>query len=254
MPLGPHRGSEAPRFQWHWNVKLIALCSALLPLTVAAGFWQLGRADEKRQLLATYEQRQRLDPVALTTVDPLADNQHLRVVVTGWPDQAHQFLVDNRLRRGRAGYEILLPVRFAKDGWLLVNRGWLPRAAGPDRIPEIPPVAESLTLVGYLYRASGVAPVLGPEEPAAGWPQVIQQPEPELLAGRLGRELFPYQLRLEESPGFDADWPVAGLSPEQHLGYAVQWFGLSAVVVVLGVISNSNFPEWWRARRRRSDD
>ncbi len=252
MPLEPHRGSEAPRLQWRWNIRLIALCSMLLPLTVAAGFWQLRRADEKRDLMSTYQQRQQAAPVALETVDRQGDNQYLRVFVTGLPDQAHQFLVDNRLRRGRAGYEVLMPVQFGKDAWILVNRGWLPRADARDRATPIPPLIESGRLVGHLYRAAKVAPVLGPEEPADGWPQVIQQPEPELLARRFGHDLFPYQLRLEESPGFDADWPVAGLSPQQHLGYAVQWFGLSAVLVVLGVISNSNLPEWWRARRRRS--
>jgi cytochrome oxidase assembly protein ShyY1 len=252
MPLGPHRGSEAPRLQWHWNVKLIVLCSALLPLTLAAGFWQLRRAEEKRDLLAAWQQRLGSEPVALETVEPRGDNQYLRVFVTGLPDQAHQFLVDNRLRRGRAGYEVLMPVQFDKDAWILVNRGWLPRGDARDRALPIPPLTQSGRLVGHLYRAAKVAPVLGPEEPGASWPQVIQQPEPGLLARRFGHQLFPYQLRLEESPGFDVDWPVVGLSPQQHLGYAVQWFGLSGVLVVLGVISNSNLPEWWRARRRRS--
>lgn len=252
MPLGPHRGSGAPRLQWRWNVKLIVLCSVLLPLTLAAGFWQLRRADEKRDLLATWQQRLDSDPVPLEAVDPRSDNQYLRVFVTGLPDQAHQLLVDNRLRRGRAGYEVLMPVQFDKDAWVLVNRGWVPRVDARDRATPIPPLGESRRLVGHLYRAAKMAPVLGPEEPADRWPQVIQQPAPELLAQRLGRALLPYQLRLEESPGFDVDWPVIGLSPQQHLGYAVQWFGLSGVLVVLGVISNSNLPEWWRARRRRS--
>lgn len=242
--------SRPTGFRWRWNGRLVVLCLLLLPLTVTAGFWQLRRADEKRDLLAIHAQRSQAAPVALAHLDLQEEQQYRRVTVTGWPDQAHQFLLDNRMRHGRAGYEVLTPVRWADDGWIMVNRGWLPRPADGSGIPAVPRLSEPVTLVGYLYQAAAVAPVLGPEQPGADWPQVLQQPVPGLLVQRLGRDILPYQLRLEDSPGFETGWTVASLSPDQHIGYAVQWFGLSVVLAVLGVISNSNFPEWWRARRR----
>jgi cytochrome oxidase assembly protein ShyY1 len=103
--------------------------------------------------------------------------------------------------------------------------------------------------VGYLHATASQAPVLGSEEPVSGWPQVVQQPDIELLERRLGRELFPYRVRLEHSPGFDTGWITTNLSPAQHQGYAVQWFSLSIALMVLGVLSNSNLVELWRARR-----
>jgi surfeit locus 1 family protein len=251
MPMDPRRAAEQPRLRWHWNGKLVAFCVVLLPITVAAGFWQLGRAEEKRHARAVHQQRENAVPVDLVAIDVAADQQFRTVVVSGWPDQQHQFLVDNRMRNGRAGYEVLLPLRFGPDQWILVNRGWLPR----EQRGSIPALPETrLRLAGHLYRATRLAPVLGPEEVVEGWPQVIQQPTPELLEQRLGRELFPYQLRLDESPGLETGWVMSGLTVQQHLGYAVQWFALSAALLILGAIGNSTLPEWWRVRRRRSHE
>lgn len=246
-PVTEHE-SRQTALRWQWNGRLIVFCALLLPLTISAGVWQLRRGDEKRALLEGYAQRSATEAVALASLDLQGDQQYRRVRVTGVADQAHQFLLDNRMRHGRAGYEVLTPVRWSADGWIMVNRGWLPRAVDGG-VPAIPPLPEPVSLVGYLYRTAGIAPVLGPEQPDSGWPQVLQQPDSEMLMLRLGRDIAPYQVRLDHSPGFEAGWTVANLSPEQHLGYAVQWFGLSTVLVVLGVISNSNVVEWWRARR-----
>lgn len=234
--------------RWHWNGRLVVFCALLLPLTISAGFWQLRRADEKRAVAELYAQRSAAEPVVLASLELRDDQQYRRVRVTGVADQAHQFLLDNRMRNGRAGYEVLTPVRWSEDGWIMVNRGWLPRPVDGG-VPAIPPLPEPVSLVGYLYQTAGIAPVLGPEQPATGWPQVLQQPDPPLVMQRLGRDIAPYQVRLDHSPGLETGWTVSSLSTEQHLGYAVQWFGLSTVLVVLGVISNSNLVEWWRARR-----
>lgn len=239
--------------QWQWNGPLLAFCLIALPLTLAAGCWQLRRAEEKRELLAAFDARAQQAPVALAEVDPAADHRYLRVSVAGRPDQRRQFLLDNRMRDGRAGYEVLTPVQFAERRWVLVNRGWLPRGVDRTRLPDIPRLADRVALVGQLHPLASGALVLGPEDPAAGWPQVIQQSDPQLLEQRLGVSLFPYQVRLEDSPGFVTGWVTTSLSPAQHRGYAVQWFALAVALVVLGLFANSNLPEWLRSVRRRRD-
>lgn len=251
MSPSPHRRPQRPRFQWQWNGRLLAFCLIALLLTVTAGFWQLRRAEEKRELLATFAARAQQAPVTLAAVDPHADNRYLRVSISGRPDRQHQFLLDNRMRGGRAGYEVLTPVQLGDGGWVLVNRGWLPRGPSRASLPELPPLPEQVDWIGYLHAAASRAPVLGPEEPVAGWPHVVQQPDIELLERRLGRKLFPYPVRLERSPGFDTSWITTNLSPARHQGYAVQWFGLSLALMVLGLLSNSNLTELWRGRRRR---
>jgi cytochrome oxidase assembly protein ShyY1 len=128
---------------------------------------------------------------------------------------------------------------------LLVGYGWLAAGATRAQLPDIPPAPAQVRWVGYLYRVPGKPLVLGREEPA-GWPQVVQQIDQAQLERRLNHPLFPDVVRLESSPGLDTGWTMVNLTPEQHLGYAVQWFALAAALAILTFISNSNIVEWLR--------
>lgn len=55
---------------------------------------------------------------------------------------------------------------------------------------------------------------------------------------QLKRPLLPFVLRLSPASdhGYERDWRVrTGLTPERHLGYAVQWFALAVALVGLCV-------------------
>lgn len=246
MPSDPQRHRK-PRFQWRPNGRLLLVCLPLLPITLGLGFWQLQRADQKRALLATYESRRQSEPVSLASVLPGADHLYVRVRVDGAPDTGHQFLLDNRMRNGRPGFEVLTPVALDGGGWALVNRGWIAAGATRAQLPEIPPVPASVHWIGYLYRVPGKPLVLGRDEPA-GWPQVVEQIDRAQLERRLGQTLFPDVVRLENSPGLDTTWTMVNLTPEQHIGYAVQWFAMAAALAILILATNSNLAECLRRR------
>ncbi|MGB5097067.1 MAG: SURF1 family protein [Porticoccaceae bacterium] len=241
MPSDPQRHRK-PRFQWRLNGKLLLFCLPLLPVTLGLGFWQLQRADQKRELIATYDSRRQAVPIPMAAVTPGSDHLYVRVQVAGVPDTEHQFLLDNRMRGSHPGFEVLTPVALDSGGWVLVNRGWLAAGATRAQLPDIPPLPARVDWVGYLYRVPGKPLVLGREEPA-GWPQVIEQTDQAQLERRLGHALFPDVVRLESSPGLDTAWTMVNLTPEQHLGYAVQWFALAAALAILTFVSNSNIAE-----------
>ncbi|MGE3297215.1 MAG: SURF1 family protein [Porticoccaceae bacterium] len=232
-----------PRFQWRLNGKLLLFSLPLLPIVLGLGGWQLQRADEKRALLATYESRRQHVPVPMAAITAGSDNLYIRVRIDGVPDVEHQFLLDNRMRGGRAGFEVLTPVALDTGGWVLVNRGWLPAGATRAQLPDIPPAPTQVRWIGYLYRVPGKPLVLGREEPAAGWPRVVQQIDRMQLERHLGRALFPDVVRLEASPGLDTGWMMVNLTPQQHLGYAVQWFALATALAILTFVTNSNIAE-----------
>ena len=50
------------------------------------------------------------------------------------------------------------------------------------------------------------------------------------------------QLRLaaDQPAGFRRDWPVVNVSPAKHRGYALQWFTMAAVLLLLFVLRSSN--------------
>lgn len=227
------------------------LVLALLPMLLWLGFWQLQRADEKRVLLAA-EQAQRLAaPLSIDALPAHADLAYLRVRLQGRFDGQHSLLLDNRTRDGRAGVELLQPFHDqASDRWLLVNRGWLP---WPDR--RIPPSFSTpeapLGLTAWVYVSPGKAFQLQADLPAGAWPRLVTAVEPGALWQQLGRPGLDFEVRLEPgSAAFRVDWPVVAMSPEKHLGYAVQWFALAAAL--LGLFIYLGLHNAWETRHESS--
>jgi surfeit locus 1 family protein len=67
--------------------------------------------------------------------------RYARIEVRGKWDGSRQFLLDNRTRDGRAGYEVLTPLALDDGRWLLVNRGSVPFGGYRDRLPDVGIVA-----------------------------------------------------------------------------------------------------------------
>ncbi len=244
-------------FAWQPSRVGVFLSLLFLPLLLWLGFWQLDRADQKRLILATYQANQAAASVALGELDG-ADAQYRRVRVRGRYLPTPQLVIDNRVRHGRPGYEIA-QLFAPSDGTppLLVNRGWV--AADLDRrtLPVLPAPTGEQTVEGSLYRRlpgglqldDRVAAPLADRQ-RVGWLDVPR------LAGWLARPLYPYQLRLERgAPGaLEVGWPVVAIYPQKHTGYAVQWFIMAAVLVLLTVLANSNLAAWLRAQRTKTTE
>jgi surfeit locus 1 family protein len=64
----------------------------------------------------------------------------------------------------------------------------------------------------------------------------------DVLADRLGYDLYGFQIELDPkaAEGFRRDWKISPtISPEKHLAYAVQWFGLALTLTALFYWINS---------------
>lgn len=210
------------------------LVLALLPALVWLGFWQLSRAEEKRALIAVHEARLAAAPVGLGALEREPDLAYVRVRLRGHFDERHSLLLDNRIRNGQAGVEVLQPFYDQASGlWVLLNRGWLP---WPDRrvTPTFDTPDTPLELTASVYVPLGGGLQLRPERTATQWPHLITDVRPTALWQQLGRGGLAYELRVEPGPAsFQANWPVVAMSPDKHLGYAVQWFALAAALVGL---------------------
>ena len=245
------------RFSWQWNRGVVIFVIVFLPLTCALGVWQLQRADEKRSLLTEYQARQQGEPVDVAAIDPGDDHLYRRAAVSASLVNDRNLLLENRVRNGRPGYEVLTPAPLpGGDTWLWVNRGWVEGSYDRTSLPAVPPVTGEVVLRGYLYRSPEEPFSVGEETWRDRWPQVLQNFSPELLASRLEVSVFPYVLRLDpDSPGaLQTGWPVVNALPQRHVGYAVQWFVMAAVLAVLFVYANSNLGalvrnRWSKSRR-----
>jgi len=217
----------------------------LLPLMTGLGVWQLERSVWKQGLVEAHSGRTRLSPVSL---DSLADideaTQYRQVFARGYYDLEHQLLLDNRTYQGYAGYHVLTPLLLAdSEQVVLVNRGWVP--VGNDRtvLPDLPGTNGEV-LVDATIKLPPKKPFrLGAlEETHEGWPQVVQQIEMKELEQRLGVTLQPLILLLDKNDefGFIRDWKaVYGVTPDKHRAYAMQWFSLAVVLLLIYIGVNS---------------
>ena len=218
---------------------VIYLC--VLPLLIALGLWQLGRADQKRILL---EQREKgmssSETLSLSnsSVDNIDLLKYKKVRLNGHYDVDHQFLIDNQISSGKVGYLVLTPFILA-DGSraVLVNRGWVPLNANRQILPDLQLSTKPLEVTGRINSFPSVGIKLaGAEQPSLGWPSVMQVVDTSILAEKLGYTLFTFQVELDkEMPeGYKREWQVSKIMlPEQHIAYAMQWFALALTLTVL---------------------
>lgn len=251
----------ALRLDLEW--RMTALTAVLLPLLVVLGFWQLARAEEKRDLAEAFAARQALPPASLASLGAEGLEPYLPVVAAGEFVPGVRLLLDNRISEGRFGYEVVELLRLDAPGpggaeAVLVNRGWVAGDAARRSLPAVPALAGSQRLQGTLYRAPGDPYLLGEQSLQGDWPLVLQALELDRLAPmlreRTGLQLLPYSLRLAQAQpaALEADWPVVNVSPAKHRGYAVQWFTMAAALVVFFVFRSSNL--WALLRGKTSGD
>lgn len=200
----------------------------LLPLLIFLGTWQLSRADQKRELLASYTERRAAEPISSTQLQQITDPAFRRVHLFGSFDAGHSVLLDNRTRDGQAGVELLQPFHDQPSGlWLWVNRGWLP---WPDRRtpPQFTTPIRPQSLEAWVYIAPGATFQLHPDPTDKPWPKLLTAVDAGALWAQLGREGFPHEMRMAAGPAaYRLEWPVVAMGPEKHMGYAVQWFALA---------------------------
>ncbi len=217
--------------------------AVLLPILLSLGFWQLDRAEQRRLLLQQFEQQQAGPVLNLNdklVLDSLTPYQ--RVKATGRFDVHQQFLLDNKVYQGRAGYQVITPLILA-DGnrAILVNRGWLPQKSSRQELPDIPTPMAQLELEGRLKLNPGDSFKLGESGfQNEGWPKVVQWLELEELEKSLGYKLEPFVvLQDANSPGgFVRDWYIKKITPEKNISYAVQWFALALALIIIYLVVN----------------
>jgi len=218
---------------------LAYLC--LLPILIALGIWQLGRSEEKRLFLEKQEQKlasSEILQLSSATEDDAVALRYKKVQATGHYDQAHQFLIDNQINEGKAGYFVLTP--FILQGGakaVLVNRGWVPLNQKRSVLPDLQIKNEQINVMGRINRFPSVGIKLaGAEIPTEGWPSVVQVIDSQILAKKLDYSLFPFQIELDkdQAEGFKREWQTTTIMlPEQHTAYAIQWFALALTLTLL---------------------
>jgi surfeit locus 1 family protein len=219
---------------------MTALAAAFCVLFVHLGRWQWDKGLRRQAEWDAFA-RGADQALVLGSRDPTELARFQRVEVTGSFDARRQFLLDNRVHAGQAGYEVLTPLVLADGRDLLVDRGWVPFTGSRDRLPDVDFSARGpVTLTGRVDELPAPGLALGrmPPSPGSHWPKLTSYPDMNQLAAALGHALPGRILLLDpKAPfGYARDWQPPGMSPLRNLSYAVQWWGFALTLIVIWAV------------------
>lgn len=210
-------------------------------LTIALGFWQLNRANEKQTLQSRIDEYAKAAPVSIGR-EPVnrADVLLKRVEAQGRFEPRHVVFLDNRIHQKHVGYHVLMPLRIgASEKFVLVNRGWIAAGAERNRTPEVKTPEGEVTVRGTAVPFSERFVELSSKIAEGNiWQNMVL--ERYRQATRLDVQPFIVQQidTGEFGDGLIRDWPAVDLKRNTHLAYAVQWFALAVAIFIYYIVVN----------------
>lgn len=223
----------------------VAAAAPVLAILLGLGFWQVERLGWKEAMLARIDARvhaapQPLPPAAGWPALAAGDYEYTHVSVTGrfMPGvEAPVFRSSGQMADGlsRPGLWILRPFQVAGGGVLLVNRGIvaLDRRDDARRMTT----TNETTITGLL-RAPEQRNLFTPKDNPRKNEWYTR--DPLAISAAMGlSDAAPFSLD-EDAHAAEPGLPAGGATvfdiPNNHLSYAVTWFGLAATLVgVVGV-------------------
>ena len=214
-----------------------AAAIAGIALMVSLGLWQLDRARQKEALAARQEQLAREPPIRLEhAISSMQALEHRQVLAYGHFEPQAMIWLDNRVRGGVVGYEVVMPLRItATAARVLVNRGWIAGTRDRARLPELATPTEEVRVSGRAVIPGKRVFELGGEQ-ASG--RVWQNLTIERYRERLGIDVLPFMIEQtnDAEDGLQRIWPAPDRGAGVNRSYAVQWFALAVLIALAYLI------------------
>jgi len=213
-------------------------------ILVGLGVWQLDRLSWKEALIARVDARLTAAPTAAPGPErwaalDLADAEYEPVTVSGHflnDREAHvvMTLTEPKGKVGGVGFLVMTPL-VTPGGWTVyVNRGFVP-AARRDPATRTAGETQSETKVTGLLRAPSARSWFMPSDNVGGNEWFSRDPERWAAAYGAGSDkIAPFIIDANFDPTLPGGLPQGGETivqfPNNHLQYALTWFGLAAVL------------------------
>ncbi len=207
------------------------MAAAMLAATTGLGVWQVERLHWKTELLREIDRGEAAPPIPL----PAAPQPFTKVSVSGRLRQDLPALYGVEVRSTAAGpmmgAYLLNPLERPGADPVIVNRGWVPL----DRAQPGPPVDASIQ--GYVRAPEQPVRFGAADDPAH---KRFYALDPAAIARALGlaRAMAFTVVAMGDTPPGIYPEPARSLPrpPNNHLSYAITWFGLAASLLVICAI------------------
>jgi surfeit locus 1 family protein len=220
---------------------------AALAILLSLGTWQVERLQWKEKLLADIAERRVAPPVTLGEIEAMAargeDIEYRPVTVTG-------VFANNRERhffatwRGQTGYYVYTPLQLPDGRFLFVNRGFVPYEAKEPEMRKQGQLTGEQTVTGLARARLAEKPSsIVPENDLAK--NIFYWKDLDAMAASTGiaaDRLVPFFIDAGDAPN-PKGLPIGAVTqfdlPNNHLQYALTWYGLAAALV--GVMLYARF-------------
>ena len=205
----------------------------MLAVLLGLGTWQVRRLQWKEAILAQIADAEAAPPIPL----PASPEPFTKVAVTGHlrGDLSAQYAVEVRdTREGpQIGTFLVQPLERPNQPPLLVERGWVPQ----KRVTPIAQPQGQTTIVGYIHEAETPGLFSAKDDPAA---RVFYTLDPAAIGASLGLPRVAPFILIALGPAPPELWPDPARHlprpPNNHLSYAITWYGLAGALVVIFVV------------------
>ncbi|WP_184700976.1 SURF1 family protein [Rhizobium lusitanum] len=232
-----------------WQIGKAVFLLIVLVILLGLGTWQVERLQWKEGLLADIAARKDAPAVPLSAIEAMAASGgdiEYRVVT------ANGHYLNNKERHFLAtygdepGFDIYTPLQLEDGRYLFVNRGFVPSAAKEPEMRKQGLLTGDQTVTGLARGKLASRPDGMPDNDLAKnfffWKDL------DAMASSVGLpkdKVLPFFIDADKTPN-PAGLPVGGVTiidlPNNHLQYAVTWYGLAVTLVAIVTIS------WWRKR------
>ena len=219
----------------NFKSKILIFAIIFVPITISLGLWQIERANEKKVIISNYDKLLVSTPIALQKEQPLENWQPIETV------GAYQDLViyeDNAINSGKAGFKVYHLFQNGDGTFIFVHRGFIERNLIKNNLPRIDtPVGKKNIKGTTLFKQTNTF-VKNIEESDI---RIIQEFNTTVLIERFpilkDRYLHPFLFNLDvrDADKFQPIEKPVNMTATKHIGYAIQWFGLCAALIILTI-------------------
>jgi len=219
----------------NFKSKILIFAIIFVPITISLGMWQIERANEKKLIIANYDKLLVSAPIALQKNQMLNNWQPIETTGTYEDTVVYE---DNAINNGKAGFKVYHLFRNDDGTFIFIHRGFIERNLIKNNLPEVEIPTEKKLIYGTTLFKQNNTFVKNIEESDS---RIIQEFNASLLIDKYpmlkDKYLHPFLFNLDirDVNKYQPIEKPVNMTASKHIGYAIQWFGLCAALIILTI-------------------